>query len=217
MLANSTLIINLMGQIGSSMALKSNEIIEFAKASNLTNTQVCLIHSYYKHFCKIHKDDGVIDYQEFCTMLQTQSCNCIHAIFKAFDTNGDSHINFREFLLGIANTMHEPKSKQIDMLFSILDNKSAGHICQSSIEEAILGWSAICPEIKIPKDVIHSIIDNTYKLLPNDKPQLDYVEFNKLVMNCNLPHMSFDDEKASYSLKKLKTKRSKSMVCGFNG
>ncbi len=46
--------------------LKSNELVEFSKVSTFTSEEINDLYLYYNQLSKSKKDDGVIDFEEFC-------------------------------------------------------------------------------------------------------------------------------------------------------
>ena len=49
--------------------LKTSEVLEFAKVSTFSHGEINDLHSYYRTLSMSNIDDGVIDFEEFCTAL----------------------------------------------------------------------------------------------------------------------------------------------------
>ena len=111
-----------MGKSNSKRAgsLKEGEVREFSKVSNFSQCEICNLYEYYKYFSASNIDDGVIDYTEFCQALNIESSLITKRIFQIFDTNSDTVINFREFLIGIAAFFNASFEDQTKLTFQIL-------------------------------------------------------------------------------------------------
>jgi Ca2+-binding EF-hand superfamily protein len=46
--------------------LKSNELLEFSKVSTFTSEEINDLYLFFNQLSKAKRDDGVIDYEEFC-------------------------------------------------------------------------------------------------------------------------------------------------------
>jgi Ca2+-binding EF-hand superfamily protein len=200
-----------MGQAPSS-TLKNNELIEFSKASNFSRDTVCMIHTIYSHYSKLHKDDGIIDYKEFCTIFLSDPNKVLQSIFNIFDANGDSSINFREFLVGISGIFNDPKEKQISLLFRLLDENESGKISKQCLITTLSEWVQIFPEIGLPKEIVEKIVEDTFTIVGKD--YMEESDFIKFLSKTKLLNLKFEEDIITYKIKLLKgNKRSKSM-CG---
>lgn len=79
------------------ITLLPNEISDFQSLTSLPEEILIKLYNYYRHFSSIQTDDGVIDYFEFCEMIQ-KGGNMSKKIFNTIDSNKDGVINFREFI-----------------------------------------------------------------------------------------------------------------------
>lgn len=71
------------------------------------STEINNIYTHFKSISKMEKDDGVIDYDEWCAALEAEKSLITKRLFSIIDENHDEVINFREFLLGISFLMEE--------------------------------------------------------------------------------------------------------------
>eukprot|EP00357_Protocruzia_adherens_P005800 CAMPEP_0114985054 /NCGR_PEP_ID=MMETSP0216-20121206/7637_1 /TAXON_ID=223996 /ORGANISM="Protocruzia adherens, Strain Boccale" /LENGTH=110 /DNA_ID=CAMNT_0002347295 /DNA_START=101 /DNA_END=430 /DNA_ORIENTATION=- len=101
------------------------------------------------------KDDGVIDYHEFCQALSIPTSLMTDRIFSIFDLNGDKVINFREFLFGLSVFLNETLENKITLSFKLFDNESTGETTVSEMTELIESSIQLVDGVYIPKDVIH--------------------------------------------------------------
>jgi Ca2+-binding EF-hand superfamily protein len=97
-----------MGVINTKIkCLKSNELrklftyaltsytVEFSKVSTFTSEEINDLYLYFNQLSKAKRDDGVIDYEEFCLAVNLPDGLYAQNLFKIFDTNDDKVINFR--------------------------------------------------------------------------------------------------------------------------
>lgn len=78
--------------------LKKSELIDFHNISYFANDTIIKLYDKFTGLSAINKDDGVIDYEEFCIMTGKESNELTEKIFNCIDYNHDGRINFREFL-----------------------------------------------------------------------------------------------------------------------
>jgi hypothetical protein len=91
-----------MGKTSSLPTLRDFEVKEFCSWTAFTPQDIKSLYIHYKQFAAIEKDDGVINYVEFCTSLGLKDSLLTKGFFKIFDENEDGVINFREFVLGLS-------------------------------------------------------------------------------------------------------------------
>src|SRR5690349_14645268 len=106
--------------------LKNSELIDFHNMSSLPNEILISLHKHFAYFSSVLNDDGMIDYEEFCQMLNKNDNLLCRRIFNAIDLNKDKKINFREFLKFFSCFMTGSYDEQISLSFKIFckdDNK----------------------------------------------------------------------------------------------
>ena len=80
---------------------KKTALEEFAKENNLKPES---IKKAYKRFQAIDKDkSGVIDYTEFCEILQVDPSPLCEKVFRLYDYDKTGQIDAREFLIAVSN------------------------------------------------------------------------------------------------------------------
>jgi len=75
-------------------------------------------------------------------------------IFKIFDLNHDSVLNFREFVLGISVLTTNNLEAQIDITFCIFDIKKTGLIEVDNFIDIIKSCLTKMPTIRIPEEIL---------------------------------------------------------------
>jgi Ca2+-binding EF-hand superfamily protein len=101
-----------------STILKDTELNEFKNLTSFPNDIVIKLHNHYKHFSSVQIDDGVIDYSEFCALINRQN-ELTKRIFNSIDVNRDGVINFREFIKFISCFINGTNEEQIQLSFKI--------------------------------------------------------------------------------------------------
>lgn len=172
--------------------IKKNELMELSKITMFNADLIFTFHTFYKKFCSLKKDDGVIDYQEFLSSLNASHNSFTEHLFYAFDQNCNDTINFREFLKFFAafqngnalfqtkisfKLFSDPKTKKIDkktiisILFdSINQNETLkSFITQQDIEnivnETFQKYSQIIVNVHNNNTFSHLLHNNTSETL----------------------------------------------------
>lgn len=142
--------------------LKTNELIEFSKVSTFTAEEINDLYLYFNQLSKALKDDGVIDYQEFCQAVGIADCLYTQNLFQIFDTNNDKVINFREFIIAFATFLNETMEKQIKLSFKIYDPKDQGFVTKETLKiilrEAMKGFGTC----NLPEEVLDEVVEETF-------------------------------------------------------
>ena len=110
-----------------STILKDTELNEFKNLTSFSQETVIKLHNHYKHFSSVQIDDGVIDYSEFCALINRQN-ELTKRIFNSIDVNKDGVINFREFIKFISCFIHGTQEEQIQLSFKIFSSDNNKHI-----------------------------------------------------------------------------------------
>jgi Ca2+-binding EF-hand superfamily protein len=163
--------------------LKPNELNEFHNMTSLSTEILIKLHEHYRRFSSINTDDGVIDYKEFCTLINKFNTNLAKRIFDAIDANKDGYINFREFVKFLSCFNTGTLEDQINLSFSILRNPVTKKIdcdcIKNLLKEAIHNDSF---RKYFNEDVLDNIVYETYKKLTGDpKIDVDLQLYNKMI------------------------------------
>ena len=166
--------------------LKEHELNEFAKTTALSFDEIRNLYTHFKAISAFDKDDGVIDYAEFCAALKIDKSLISDRIFKLFDANHDSVINFREFITGISMLMQENIETQIKLTFNIYDADKSGVITADYMIKILESSLELLDNLSIPKNVIEKLVQNTFETLnkdteKEDKMKIDYQQYRQMV------------------------------------
>ena len=174
-----------MGNVKSKeFLLKPNELNEFHNMTSLSTEILIKLHEHYRRFSALNTDDGVIDYTEFCTLINKTNTNLTKRIFNAIDANKDGFINFREFVKFLSCFDTGTLEDQINLSFSILNDPITKTIDSESILNLLK--EAIFIENSFKKyftdEVIENIVNESYKRITGDcKGKIDLQTYNKMV------------------------------------
>ena len=146
--------------------LKSNELLEFSKVSTFTSEEINDLYLFFNHLSKAKRDDGVIDYEEFCQAVGIRDGIYARNLFKIFDTNDDKVINFREFILGFATFLNETIDKQIRLSFKLYDPEDKGRVRKETVVAIMadaLKSGGLGTLQFLPDELIEELVDDTFQ------------------------------------------------------
>merc|ERR1719421_1154807 len=114
---------------------KKQALDEFARENNIKPES---IKKAYKRFQATDKDkSGMIDYTEFCEILQVDpSPNC-ERLFQMFDNDRAGQIDVREFMIGLANFSGAGKDDKLKFAFMVFDEDGNGVITKSELTKIL--------------------------------------------------------------------------------
>ena len=166
--------------------LRQLELDEFAKITTLSMDEIRNLYTHFKAISAIEKDDGVIDYEEFCSALKIDKSLISDRIFQLFDANHDTVINFREFVTGISMLMQENIETQIKLTFNIFDADRTGFVSADYVNKILLSSLELLENISIPKDVIQKMVSSTFEELnkgteKEDNTKIDFQQYRKMI------------------------------------
>jgi hypothetical protein len=166
--------------------LKGHELDEFSKITAFSLDEINNLYTHFKAISSLERDDGVIDYDEWCAALETEKTLITQRLFNLLDENHDNVINFREFLLGISLLIEENFDSQIKVTYRIFDPDNSG-IRPDFMVEILSSAVQLLDSICIPKNVIEEIVNKTFEEVNRDLPDktdknvIDYHQYRKMV------------------------------------
>eukprot|EP00735_Rhodelphis_limneticus_P004448 TRINITY_DN16032_c0_g1::TRINITY_DN16032_c0_g1_i1::g.13759::m.13759 TRINITY_DN16032_c0_g1::TRINITY_DN16032_c0_g1_i1::g.13759 ORF type:complete len:190 (+),score=29.34,sp/Q3HRP5/CNBL2_ORYSJ/45.79/5e-48,EF-hand_1/PF00036.27/2.3e+03,EF-hand_1/PF00036.27/1.7,EF-hand_1/PF00036.27/1.3e-05,EF-hand_1/PF00036.27/7.9e-07,EF-hand_1/PF00036.27/1.3e-07,EF-hand_7/PF13499.1/9.3e-06,EF-hand_7/PF13499.1/4.1e-15,EF-hand_8/PF13833.1/55,EF-hand_8/PF13833.1/2.8e-09,EF-hand_8/PF13833.1/0.0023,EF-hand_8/PF13833.1/1.6e- len=172
-----------MGQKLSRTELKRRELGDFVKKTHFTIDEV---RDLYKHFKTISSgltDDGLIDKAEFKKALGLKDSLFVDRMFALFDENGDSVINFNEFIVGLS--VFCPKGsleEKLKFSFRIYDFDGDGHISQNELKQ-MLEASLVENHLSLSQKQIDDLVSATFNEADIDGDgKIDFEEYKRMVM-----------------------------------
>ena len=110
---------------------KKTALDEFAKDKNLKPES---IKKAYKRFQATDKDkSGMIDYTEFCEILQVDPSPQGEKVFQLFDYDKSGQIDVREFMIALSNFTGAGKDDKLKFSFMIFDEDGNGVITKDEL------------------------------------------------------------------------------------
>merc|ERR550537_617517 len=110
---------------------KKTALDEFAKDNNLKPES---IKKAYKRFQATDKDkSGMIDYTEFCEILQVDPSPQGEKLFQLFDYDKSGQIDVREFMIALSNFTGAGKDDKLKFSFMIFDEDGNGVITKGEL------------------------------------------------------------------------------------
>jgi len=104
---------------------------DFAKENSIKPESV---KKAFKRFQAIDKDSGgMIDYTEFCEVMQVDPAPQVEKIFQAFDREKCGQLDIREFLIGMSNFTGAGKDEKLKFAFMVFDEDGNGVITKQEL------------------------------------------------------------------------------------
>jgi serine/threonine-protein phosphatase 2B regulatory subunit len=104
---------------------------DFATQNNLKSESV---KKAYKRFRAVDKDQsGMIDFTEFCEVLQVDQSPQTETLFRTFDKDRSGQIDVREFMIGLTNFTGASKEEKLKFAFMVFDEDQNGVITKQEL------------------------------------------------------------------------------------
>eukprot|EP00904_Undaria_pinnatifida_P003072 jgi/Undpi1/12766/HiC_scaffold_6.g02434.m1 len=110
---------------------KKQALDEFARDNNIKPES---IKKAYKRFQATEKDStGMIDYTEFCEIMQVDPSPQCEGLFQLFDADRSGQIDVREFMISLTNFAGASKDDKLKFAFMIFDEDGNGVITKQEL------------------------------------------------------------------------------------
>lgn len=110
---------------------KKSALEEFARENNLKPESV---KKSYKRFQAVDKDkSGLVDYTEFCEVLQVDPSPQSEGVFQLYDYEKTGQIDAREFLIAVSNYTGAGKEDKLKFAFMAFDEEGNGVITKAEL------------------------------------------------------------------------------------
>ena len=114
---------------------KKAALDEFAKDNNLKPES---IKKAYKRFQATDKDKtGMVDYTEFCEVLQVDPSPQGEKVFQLFDYDKSGQVDIREFLVALSNFSGAGKDDKLKFAFMVFDEDGNGMITKEELTKIL--------------------------------------------------------------------------------
>ncbi len=105
------------------ITLRTSELNEFHNMTLFSNDILLKLHEYFRKFSAVQTDDGLIDYDEFCMIINKKDNLLNRNIFNSIDVNSDGYLNYREFIKFISVFINGTFEEQSSLAFKIFMDK----------------------------------------------------------------------------------------------
>ena len=105
------------------ITLRTSELNEFHNMTLFSNDILLKLHEYFRKFSAVQTDDGLIDYDEFCMIINKKDNLLNRNIFNSIDVNSDGYLNYREFIKFISVFINGTFEEQSSLAFKIFMEK----------------------------------------------------------------------------------------------
>eukprot|EP00752_Nemacystus_decipiens_P003806 g3502.t1 len=110
---------------------KKQALDDFARDNNIKPES---IKKAYKRFQATEKDStGMIDYTEFCEIMQVDPSPQCEGLFQLFDVDRSGQIDVREFMISLTNFAGASKDDKLKFAFMIFDEDGNGVITKQEL------------------------------------------------------------------------------------
>jgi serine/threonine-protein phosphatase 2B regulatory subunit len=110
---------------------KKQALDEFTRENNIRPES---IKKAYKRFQATSRDSsGMVDYTEFCEILQLDPSPQCESVFQLFDANKSGQVDIREFLISLVNFSDVGKDDKLKFAFMIFDEDGNGVITKQEL------------------------------------------------------------------------------------
>lgn len=96
--------------------------------------------------------------EEFCSSLSLDNKEFSEHIFNVFDLNSDKAINFREFILGIANLINERLEYKIRFSFNLIDPLNSGKVKEKDFITYLSSLSKQFVGFHLSEDILTKLV-----------------------------------------------------------
>lgn len=166
--------------------LKTKELNEFHNMTLFSHETLIKLYEHYRHFCAVQTDDGVIDFDEFCIILNKQDKNLTKRIFNTIDANLDGCINFREFLKFISCFINGTIEEQISLSFKIYSNPETKTIEPNTmcdlIKDIVTAEESLCKFFN--NELIELVVKETFKKIGGEENKaIGFDNYKEMIKN----------------------------------
>ena len=162
--------------------IKKNELLEMSKMTLFNPDIILTFFSFFQKFSSKIKDDGVIDYNEFLSIVKLHDNSFSKHLFYTFDQNRDNCINFREFLKFFSVFENGKSISQCELCFKLFSNPQTNKIEKETLLNIIndaISSHEILKSYLTQKD-IENIVNHTLEKYKNVISQTNIINNSTL-------------------------------------
>lgn len=121
---------------------RKNALDEFAAQNSIKPES---IKKAYQRFQETDVDhSGLIDYTEFCEVLQVEPSPQVEKLFQLFDNDKSGQIDVKEFMIGLSNFSGAGKEEKLKFAFMVFDEDGNGVITKQELLKILKARVLLC-------------------------------------------------------------------------
>ena len=158
-------------------------LASFVDETNFTVDQLAGLIEHFFEVAASGEDDGMIDREEFYSVLGVEKSVFFDRMFEVFDSDGSGSIDIREFIQGLSVfCKNASKEEKIRWCFKIWDQDGDGHIQKEELKRMFM--ASLQGELSgIPERVIDDLVSASFaEADTNGDGLIDFSEFEAM---CN--------------------------------
>ena len=164
--------------MGNNHSFTQEELQSLQKGTTLTQAQILRLH---KRFKKLDKDgNGEISREEFHSIPALASNPLLDRVLAVFDSNGDTNVDFQEFVQGLAIFSNDvDKREKLLFTFKMYDIDGDGKISNKDLFLTL----QVMVGTNLNEVQLQQIVDKTFIEADLDRDGfISFAEFEKIVM-----------------------------------
>ncbi len=118
--------------------LKRRMLTQFVSENQIGPTEVGYAWEKYTHLPPGRSDNGEIDFELFCELLNVEPTGEYHKLFGLFDGDGSGDVDVKEFILGLCNFVDMDNDKKCRFIFELFDDDHSGFLAMSELEDILM-------------------------------------------------------------------------------
>lgn len=144
--------------------IKPNELSEFTKKTQFNQEVILHLNVYFLKFSSLLRDNGVINYDKFLTILNMNDNIFSQHLFYAFDRNNNGDINFREFIQFFGDFKNGDSLTKTKLAFKLFCNPQTNKIESQTMCNLLKGGLSTNPVLKnyISDSDLQYIVQQTF-------------------------------------------------------
>lgn len=115
---------------------RQSALDEFAKQNHLDPDSIKKAYSRFQQSDK--SGEGLIEYSEFCEILQIEPGPLADRLFKLFDKDTSGKIDVKEFMVGLSNFTGASKDEKLRFAFAIYDEENKNSINKEQLVRILM-------------------------------------------------------------------------------
>ena len=189
------------------ITLRTSELNEFHNMTLFSNDILLKLHEYFRKFSAVQTDDGLIDYDEFCMIINKKDNLLNRNIFNSIDVNSDGYLNYREFIKFISVFINGTFEEQSSLAFKIFMEKETKLITFKNTKLMINDIIQIDNSLNklIDNELINEITEESFiNLFGGIDKEINLEQFREVLKN-NQDILSWFKVDLNYIFKNSKT------------